>query len=80
MRRGYKGRCWAYSGTRERFLKARCGQGSFFQVASGGNSFSYLLPAKLAPGRYVLDLRATDQVGNRTTLARGSTRTVFYVG
>jgi hypothetical protein len=79
LRRSYQGRCWAYSGTRERFVKARCGEGSFFQVASGGTSFSYLLPAKLAPGRYVLDLQATDTAGNHTTLARGSTRTVFYV-
>ncbi len=79
LRRSYRGRCSAYDGTTGRFVKARCGKGSFFAVASGGSSFSYLLPAKLAPGRYVLDLRATDEAGNVTTLARGSTRTVFYV-
>jgi hypothetical protein len=79
LRRTYRGRCSAYDGTTGRFVKARCGHGSFFAVASGGDSFSYLLPAKLAPGRYVLDLRATDEAGNVTTLARGSTRTVFYV-
>ncbi len=44
-----------------------------------GDSFSYLLPARLPAGRYVLDIRATDSAGNRTVLARGSTRTVFYV-
>jgi len=80
LRRSYRGRCYAYSGTRERFVKARCGKGSFFRVAGGGTSFSYLLPAKLPPGRYVLDLRSTDAAGNHTVLARGSTRTVFYVG
>lgn len=79
LRRSYRGRCSAYDGTTGRFVKARCGKGGFFAVASGGDSFSYLLPARLAPGRYVLDLRATDEAGNVTTLARGSTRTVFYV-
>jgi hypothetical protein len=79
LRRSYRGRCYAYSGARKRFIKARCGRGSFFQVASGGTSFSYLLPAKLPPGRYVLDLHSTDAAGNHTALARGSTRTVFYV-
>jgi hypothetical protein len=79
LRRSYHGRCWAYSGSRERLRRARCGQGSFFKVASGGDSFSYLLPRRLPPGRYVLDIEATDSAGNHTALARGSTRTVFYV-
>ena len=79
LRRSYRGRCWAYSGSRERLQRARCGQGSFFKVASGGDSFSYLLPARLPPGRYVLDIEATDSAGNHTALARGSSRIVFYV-
>jgi hypothetical protein len=79
LRRSYHGRCWAYSGSRERFLKARCGRGSFFNIASGGDAFSYLLPARLPAGRYVLDVQATDSAGNRTALARGSSRIVFYV-
>ena len=78
LRRQYKRRCYAYEGTRERFVRARCGAGSFFKV-SGTGSFSYLLPSALAPGRYVLDIEASDQAGNRTTLARGSSRVVFYV-
>ncbi len=78
LRREYKGRCSAYEGVRERFLHARCGQGSVFKVSSDG-AFSYLLPAALAPGRYVLDVYATDVAGNRTALDRGSSRIVFYV-
>jgi hypothetical protein len=78
LRRRYKGRCYAYNGTRERFVAARCGQGSYFKVSTSA-SYSYLLPAALAPGRYVLDIRATDASGNHTTLARGSSRIVFYV-
>ncbi len=79
LRRSYRGRCEAYNATRERLLAARCGKDSFFKVASGGSSYSYLLPAQLPPGRYVLDTEATDAAGNRTALARGSSRFVFYV-
>jgi hypothetical protein len=78
LRRSYRGRCFAYNGKIERFKPARCGQGELFNVGSAP-SFSYLLPAALAPGRYVLDVQATDIVGNRTSLARGSSRIVFYV-
>jgi hypothetical protein len=78
LRREYKGRCSAYEGVRERFVRAGCGHGSFFNVSSNG-TFSYLLPSALAPGRYVLDIQASDLAGNRTTPARGSSRIVFYV-
>lgn len=79
LRRSYRGHCWAYDGSRERLQRVRCGQGSFFKIASGGDSFSYLLPSRLPPGRYVLDVEATDSAGNHTTLDRGSSRIVFYV-
>jgi len=78
LRREYRGRCYAYEGIRERFLPARCGNGSLFKVSSDG-AFSYLLPSTLAPGRYVLDVYAADVAGNRTALDRGSSRIVFYV-
>ncbi len=79
LRRTYRGRCWAYNGASERLGHVRCGQGSFFQIASGGDSFSYLLPSRLPPGRYVLDIEASDAAGNHTPLDRGSSRIVFYV-
>jgi hypothetical protein len=78
LRREYRGRCYAFDGISTRFVRARCGTGSSFKVASNG-TFSYLLPEILPPGRYVLDVEATDTAGNRTTLARGSSRIVFYV-
>jgi hypothetical protein len=78
LRRSYRGRCFAYDGVAERFKRAHCGEGSFFSVGSAP-SFSYLLPGALAPGRYVLDMQASDAAGNRTTLARGTSRIVFYV-
>jgi hypothetical protein len=78
LRRRYRGICSAYDGVSERFRRASCGSGSFFRVSSTG-VFSYLLPAALGPGRYVLDVQASDVAGNRTTLARGTSRLVFYV-
>jgi hypothetical protein len=79
LRRSYHGRCWAYDGASERLQHATCGKGSFFRIASGGDSFSYLLPSRLPPGRYVLDVEATDSAGSQTPLDRGSSRIVFYV-
>jgi hypothetical protein len=79
LRRSYKRRCYAFDSARGRFVKGRCGQDRYFKVAGGSTSFSYLLPAQLPPGRYVFDTEATDAAGNRTTLARGSSRFVFYV-
>jgi hypothetical protein len=78
LRREYRGRCYAYDGIRERFVRARCATASAFTVSNNG-SFSYLLPERLKPGRYVLDVHASDVAGNVTTLARGSSRLVFYV-
>jgi hypothetical protein len=79
LRRSYRGRCYGFDGASVRFVRSRCGQGSFFKV-SKSSAFSYLLPAALARGRYVLDVQATDAAGNKTSLARGSSRIVFYVG
>jgi hypothetical protein len=79
LRRTYRGRCWAYDGKRERFLRVRCRRGGYFRITSAGNSFSYLLPSRLLPGRYVLDISATDAAGNHTMLVRGTSRIVFYV-
>jgi hypothetical protein len=73
-------RCSYYDGRTDRFQAMRCGadHGRFFSIGDDAN-FSYLLPAKLPAGRYVLDIEATDLAGSQTTLARGSSRVVFYV-
>jgi hypothetical protein len=78
LRRRHGDRCFAYSGVRERFARSRCGTAPFFRVSTS-SSFSYLLPAPLPPGRYVLDVEASDAAGNHTALARGTSRIVFYV-
>jgi hypothetical protein len=79
LRRRFHGRCYAYDGASERFVRARCGRDAYFPVSSSA-SFSYLLPSSLPRGRYVFDIQALDAWGNHTTLARGTSRTVFYVG
>jgi hypothetical protein len=71
-------KCWYFSGKQERFRGARCGRGSYFAIGDRAD-WSYLLPAELGPGRYVLDAVAIDGAGNRTPLQRGSTRVVFSV-
>jgi hypothetical protein len=71
-------RCWYFSGKSETFRGSRCGRGPYFAIGDKAD-WSYLLPARLGPGRYVLDAIAIDGAGNRTPLARGTTRVVFTV-
>jgi hypothetical protein len=72
------GRCFYFSGRRQELERTRCGRAFFFK-AGDSPDVSYLLPERLGPGRYVLDLAAVDRAGNRSALARGSTRVVFTV-
>ena len=78
LRRSHRGHCSFFDATRARFVAARCGHGQEFAVSRTA-AFSYLLPKRLGPGRYVLDVSATDAAGNHTTLARGTSRLVFHV-
>ena len=81
-------RCQAYDAARERWVRApRCGTegGRWFSVGARA-SWSYLLPAALTAGRYVLDVRTVDGAGNVTRGAdrssdpsRPRTRVVFTV-
>ena len=80
-----RGRCFRYDGReRERFVRTRrCGAARALSFRVGTSAdWSYLLPAALPRGRYVLDVFATDGAGNRTSsrdLRRGSSRIVFVV-
>jgi hypothetical protein len=71
-------KCWYFSGRMERFRGTRCGRGPYFAIGDRAD-WSYLLPSRLGPGRYVLDAVAIDGAGNRTPLQRGTTRVVFTV-
>ncbi len=77
MRRNGK-RCFAFSGSKERFVKSRCGALRFFSVGDT-ESFSYLLPAALPAGHYVYDIEALDASGRATKLVPGVSHVVFYV-
>jgi hypothetical protein len=63
------GKCWYFSGSKERFLKRRCGKKHAFKVGEQPE-WSYLLPSRLPRGRYVLDTYALDNAFNRSTTAR----------
>jgi hypothetical protein len=76
------GRCQTFDGRRERMVALRrCGakRGKWFN-AGDREQWSYLLPARLGRGRYVLDVRVTDRAGNvDALLQRTRTRVVFTV-
>jgi len=78
LSRSFKGRCQVLSGKRDAFRKAKCGAHPVFVIGDRPD-WSYLLPARLKRGRYVLDVVAVDKAGNRDALARGRNRIVFTV-
>jgi hypothetical protein len=72
-------RCFNFSGSRARFVRAaRCAPAAFFSVGSA-ESFSYLLPARLPRGRYAYDIQAVDGSGRVTALVGGVSHVVFRV-
>lgn len=83
LTRNDRGKCSTYDGKTEKFKTIKkCGatHGTWFSVGDSA-SWTYLLPSKLARGRYVLDVNVIDKAGNRTKqLARGTSRVVFTVG
>jgi hypothetical protein len=61
--RKHKGRCWAFDGERERFKRHRCGGSRSFRIGDRAE-WSYLLPKRLARGRYTIRVAAIDKAGN----------------
>jgi hypothetical protein len=78
LERRYRGRCFEFSGSRERFVRVRRCGARFFSVG-GAESFSYLLPAPLPPGRYVFEMQAVESTGQITKLVNGVSRVLFRV-
>jgi hypothetical protein len=64
LTRRLDGTCWYFSGSREQFLKRTCGKQYAFTVGDRAE-WSYLLPARLPRGRYVLSTYAIDNAFNR---------------
>jgi hypothetical protein len=82
LTRNDRGRCSTFNGsklkfTRMKLCKAR--RGKWFSAGSKAD-WTYLLPARLKRGRYVLDVRTVDGAGNADTkLDRTRNRVVFFV-
>ena len=56
-------RCWAFDGAAERFERHRCGGSRSFRIGDRAD-WSYLLPKRLARGRYTIRVAAIDNAGN----------------
>ncbi|MDO8184710.1 hypothetical protein Q5424_24685 [Conexibacter sp. JD483] len=63
LTRRIDGRCFAYVGRLDDFVRCPAKGASWFQAADRAR-WSYLLPARLAPGRYTLGVLASDGAGN----------------
>jgi len=61
--------CWYFSGSREEFVKRTCGKKYAFKVGDR-QDWSYLLPARLPRGRYVLETYAIDNVFNKGAISQ----------
>ncbi len=80
LTRNDAGRCSYYDGTSERFRASGCGadRAPYFDVGTSP-TLDYLLPTRLGPGRYVLDVEGVDTTGRASALYHGTSRIVFYV-
>jgi len=78
LTRSYRGRCFVFSGSKERFVRAKCARKAFFTVGSS-LSFSYLLPSSLPRGRYVFEVQAVNDAGVSTKPVGGVSQVVFRV-
>jgi hypothetical protein len=76
--RHYHGGCWYYSGAAERLVESACGKRELFSVGTDAE-WSYLLPFRLPPGHYVLDVLAYDRSGRRSVLQPRVSRLSFHV-
>jgi hypothetical protein len=78
LTRRHKGRCWGYSGRRDRFVRTTCGKTWRFNVGDRGD-WSYLLPRRLGPGRYKVAVRARDRAMNLDPIDIGRNWVAFRV-
>jgi hypothetical protein len=79
LKRKYLGRCYDFSGTREQFVRTPCARSAQFFSVGSSESFSYLLPSRLAPGQYVYEIQAVNDAGQATAITTGVSRVTFKV-
>jgi hypothetical protein len=70
--------CWYYSGRSERLIRSVCGKRELFSAGDSA-SWSYLLPFRLPPGHYRLDVLARDRQGHPSRLVPRLSRLSFHV-
>src|SRR3712207_6905842 len=56
----YRGRCWYFSPKADTFVRTRCGRSFFFAIGDRAE-LSFLLPSRLGPGRYVFDVKRSEE-------------------
>ena len=76
--RHHHGACSYYSGRRERLIASVCGKRELFSIGNSA-TWSYLLPFRLPPGHYRLDVIARDRKGHPSKLRPRLSRLSFYV-
>jgi hypothetical protein len=79
LKRSYRGRCFDFNGSREEFVRIKCGKTAQFFSVGDTESFSYLLPARLPAGTYTYDIEAVNDAGQTTKLVSGVSHVVFRV-
>jgi hypothetical protein len=79
LKRRSGGRCFDFSGSRERFVAIGCKRSAAFFSVGAKDSFSYLLPARLPRGQYTYEIEAVNGAGQVTTPLAGVSRVVFGV-
>ena len=78
-RRASNGHCSYYDADRAAFRSTGCGTAPPLFSVGASAKWSYLLPKALAPGRYVLEVVATDGANRHTKLVTGRSRVDFTV-
>lgn len=79
LQRRFKGRCYDFSGSRERFVHVKCGRVSFFPVGTS-QSFTYLLPSRLPAGSYTYQVETVEADGHVNKPVKGVSSVSFTVG
>lgn len=74
-----RGRCAFYSARTETLRNGRCGGGRELVFVGDRSAWSYLLPFRLPPGHYRLDVIGVDRLGNGSPIVPGRNRVDFYV-
>ncbi|MDQ6749562.1 MAG: hypothetical protein M3Z33_02220 [Actinomycetota bacterium] len=74
-----RGRCTFYNPRTETLRRGGCGSRRELVFVGDRSAWSYLLPFRLPPGHYRLDVIGVDRLGNGSPIVPGGNRVDFYV-